>query len=38
MGEEICAWIKLKEGVNPVTEEEIKAFCKDKVIINTSKS
>ena len=29
-GEEICAWIKLKEGEES-SEDEIKSFCKDKI-------
>lgn len=30
MGEEVCAWIKLHKGTT-VNEEEIKAFCKEKI-------
>ena len=30
LGEEICAWIELKEN-ETATEDEIKAFCKAKV-------
>jgi fatty-acyl-CoA synthase len=29
-GEEVCAWIKLKEGEN-LSEEEIRAFCKERI-------
>ncbi|MDJ0654586.1 MAG: AMP-binding protein [Xanthomonadales bacterium] len=29
-GEEVCAWIQLKEG-ETATEDEIKAFCKDRI-------
>ncbi len=29
-GEEVCAWIKIKEGES-VTEEEIKEYCKGKI-------
>ncbi|HEX2942189.1 MAG TPA: AMP-binding protein [Rhodopila sp.] len=29
-GEELCAWIKLRGGAT-VTEEDIKAFCKDQI-------
>ncbi len=29
-GEELCAWIKLREGAN-LTEEDVKAFCKDQI-------
>jgi len=29
-GEEICAWVKLRPGES-ATEEEIKAFCRDKI-------
>ena len=29
-GEEIMAWIKPKEGIT-ITEEEIRAFCKDRI-------
>jgi hypothetical protein len=33
MGEEICAWVKLKENSEgeKVTAEDIKNYCKDKV-------
>ncbi|KAI1280689.1 Medium-chain acyl-CoA ligase ACSF2, mitochondrial [Halotydeus destructor] len=31
LGEEICAWIKLKDGVEGISQEDIKAFCKDKI-------
>lgn len=30
LGEEICAWIRLKEG-KTLTAEELKDYCKDKV-------
>ncbi|XP_078601736.1 medium-chain acyl-CoA ligase ACSF2, mitochondrial-like [Branchiostoma floridae x Branchiostoma japonicum] len=30
MGEEVCAWIKLREGEN-MEEEEIRAFCKGEI-------
>ncbi|RWS21878.1 acyl-CoA synthetase family member 2-like protein, partial [Leptotrombidium deliense] len=30
MGEELCAWIKLKEGHN-LKEEDVKNFCKEKI-------
>ena len=30
LGEQICAWIELKDG-ETVTEEEIKEFCRTKV-------
>ncbi|HVZ07754.1 AMP-binding protein [Rhodopila sp.] len=29
-GEELCAWIKLRAGTS-LTEEEVKAFCKDQI-------
>jgi fatty-acyl-CoA synthase len=29
-GEELCAWVHLKEGGTP-NEEEIKAFCREKI-------
>ncbi len=29
-GEELCAWIKLRAGVQ-LTEDEVKAFCKDQI-------
>ena len=32
-GEQLCAWIKLKEG-QKADEVEIKAFCKDKIAYN----
>ena len=32
-GEQLCAWIKLKEG-QKADEAEIKAFCKDKIAYN----
>ena len=30
MGEEVCAWIQLQEGER-LTEDEVKAFCKDQI-------
>ncbi|XP_077537770.1 medium-chain acyl-CoA ligase ACSF2, mitochondrial-like isoform X1 [Haemaphysalis longicornis] len=30
MGEEVCAWVVLKEGAN-VTDDELKEYCKDKL-------
>lgn len=33
MGEELCAWIRLNDGAN-VTEDDVKKFCKGKVIIS----
>ena len=30
LGEQVCAWIKLKEG-KEATEQEIKDFCKGEV-------
>ena len=38
LGEQVCCWIKLKDG-QTATADEIKEFCKDKVryaIINSS--
>jgi len=29
-GEELCAWIKLREGM-AATEEEIRAFCRGRI-------
>ena len=29
-GEELCAWIKLREGAT-LTDEDVKAFCKDQI-------
>jgi len=29
-GEELCAWIKLRDGAT-MTEEDVKAFCKDQI-------
>jgi len=29
-GEEVCAWVQLREGQSS-TEDDIKAFCKDKI-------
>ena len=31
LGEEICAYIRLKEGVKPLSIDDIKAFCKGKL-------
>lgn len=30
MGEEVCAWVVLKEGAN-VTDDELREYCKDKL-------
>ena len=30
LGEEICAWVQVKENQS-VSEKEIKAYCKEKV-------
>lgn len=30
-GEELCAWIKLKNKEQKISPEEIKEFCKDKI-------
>ena len=30
MGEEVCAWVQLNEG-QTMTEEDLKAFCKDQI-------
>ena len=30
MGEEVCAWLQLNEGQS-MTEDELKAFCKDQI-------
>lgn len=30
-GEELCAWIKLKEGVSGLSPADIYDFCKDKI-------
>lgn len=27
-GEEVCAWIKMKEGAEPLNEEKVREFCK----------
>lgn len=32
MGEAVCAWIRLREGVTDVTPEMIKEACKGKVL------
>ncbi|CAF0718136.1 unnamed protein product [Brachionus calyciflorus] len=32
-GEELCAWIKLKEGVKDVTANDILEYCKDKIAV-----
>jgi fatty-acyl-CoA synthase len=29
-GEELCAWVRLKDGANP-TEEDIRGFCRDRI-------
>jgi fatty-acyl-CoA synthase len=29
-GEELCAWVKVKQGLT-MTEQEVKDFCKDKI-------
>jgi fatty-acyl-CoA synthase len=29
-GEELCAWIKLRDGAT-LTEEEVRAFCRDQI-------
>jgi acyl-CoA synthetase (AMP-forming)/AMP-acid ligase II len=34
LGEEVCAWIRLRAG-HTVTEDEMKAFCKEKVNVST---
>ena len=31
LGEEVCAWIKLKQGFEKTTAEDIKEFCADKI-------
>ena len=31
LGEEICAYIRLKQDVKPLSMEDIKAFCKGKL-------
>ena len=30
MGEQVCAWVQLNEGMT-LTEDELKAFCKDQI-------
>jgi fatty-acyl-CoA synthase len=30
MGEEVCAWVQLNDG-QTMTEEDLKAFCKDQI-------
>ena len=30
-GEEIVAWVKLRDGADPMTEETVKAFCRGKI-------
>ena len=30
MGEQVCAWVQLNEGA-PLTEDELKAYCKDQI-------
>jgi fatty-acyl-CoA synthase len=32
-GEEVCAWIKLRNKDSKVTVEEMRKFCKDNVFI-----
>jgi len=32
-GEEVCAWIKLKNKDSKVTVEEIRNFCKNNVLL-----
>lgn len=32
-GEELCAWIKLKDGVKDVTANDILEYCKDKIAV-----
>jgi fatty-acyl-CoA synthase len=29
-GEELCAWIRIRDGAS-LTEEDVKAFCKDQI-------
>lgn len=31
MGEEVCAWVKLKNPSDKLTADEVKAFCADKI-------
>lgn len=31
LGEELCAWIKVKDGES-LTEADVKSFCKGKVL------
>lgn len=31
MGEEVCAWVKLKDSADKVTPEEVRNFCSDKI-------
>ena len=40
LGEELCAWIELKGGetVTEATEDEIKYFCKERVMTMFTKS
>lgn len=33
LGEELCAWIKLKESNSSSTVDQMRDFCKDKVIL-----
>lgn len=37
-GEELCAWIKYREGVPEQSHEELQEFCKQKVITSFFKS
>ena len=30
MGEQVCAWVQLNEGMT-LTEDELKAYCKDQI-------
>ena len=34
LGEEVCAWIRLRSG-HTVTEDEMKEFCKEKVNVSS---
>ncbi|RWR99661.1 fatty acid--CoA ligase-like protein, partial [Leptotrombidium deliense] len=31
VGEELCAWIKLKDPKKALTAEEVRSFCKNKI-------
>ena len=35
LGEEVCAWIRLRSG-HTVTEDEMKEFCKEKVNVSST--